>query len=100
MKDTRGVVMMEYIVLGLFCVAITVAAVATLGQAYSNGLIANAYATLGENVTAEITTARGNVSANATYSDTYAGQFLVDENEGVSIINSNTVLTNFMSNAD
>ena len=47
MKDTRGVVMMEYIVLGLFAVAVTVAAVHVLGQAYNNGLLAMAKATLG-----------------------------------------------------
>ena len=48
MKDTRGVVMMEYIVLGLFAVAVTVAAVHVLGQAYNNGLLAMAKATLGD----------------------------------------------------
>lgn len=47
MKDTRGVVMMEYIILGLFAVAVTVAAVHVLGQAYNNGLLAMAKATLG-----------------------------------------------------
>lgn len=83
MKDTRGVVMMEYIVLGLFCVAITVVAVATLGQAYSNGLIINAYATLGENVTEELTTARHNITSGAVHANTYASSFLVDENEAI-----------------
>ena len=48
MKDTRGVVMMEYIVLGLFAVAVTVAAVHVLGQTYNNGLLAMAKATLGD----------------------------------------------------
>ena len=47
MKDTRGVVMMEYIILGLFAVAVTVAGVHVLGQAYNNGLLAMAQATLG-----------------------------------------------------
>lgn len=48
MKDTRGVVMMEYIVLGLFAVAVTVAAVHVLGQTYNNGLLAMAKATIGD----------------------------------------------------
>ena len=47
LKDTRGVVMMEYIILGLFAVAITVAAVHALGKVYNNGLLAMSYATLG-----------------------------------------------------
>lgn len=47
MKDTRGVVMMEYIILGLFAVAVTVASVHVLGQTYNNGLLAMAQATLG-----------------------------------------------------
>ena len=47
MKDTRGVVMMEYIVLGCFAVAITVAAVLALGKVYNNGLVTMGYATLG-----------------------------------------------------
>lgn len=48
MKDTRGVVMMEYIVLGLFAVAVTVAAVHVLGQTYNNGLLAMSKATIGD----------------------------------------------------
>ena len=47
LKDTRGVVMMEYIVLGCFAVAITVVAVLALGKVYNNGLATMAYATLG-----------------------------------------------------
>lgn len=47
MKDTRGVVMMEYIILGLFAVAVTVAGVHVLGKTYNNGLLAMSYATLG-----------------------------------------------------
>ena len=47
MKDTRGVVMMEYIVLGCFAVAITVVAVLALGKVYNNGLVTMGYATLG-----------------------------------------------------
>ncbi len=48
MKDTRGVVMMEYIILGLFAVAVTLVAVATLGKTYNKGLLAMSYATAGE----------------------------------------------------
>ena len=47
LKDTRGVVMMEYIILGLFAVAITVVGVNALGKAYNNGLLAMSAATLG-----------------------------------------------------
>ena len=47
LKDTRGVVMLEYIILGLFAVAVTIAAVHVLGQAYSNGLVTVAKATVG-----------------------------------------------------
>ena len=47
LKDTRGVVMMEYIILGLFAVAITVASVHALGKVYNNGLLAMSAATLG-----------------------------------------------------
>ena len=47
LKDTRGVVMMEYIVLGCFAVAITVVAVLALGKVYNNGLATMGYATLG-----------------------------------------------------
>ena len=47
LKDTRGVVMMEYIVLGCFAVAITVVAVLALGKVYNNGLATMGLATLG-----------------------------------------------------
>ena len=47
LKDTRGVVMMEYIVLGCFAVAITVVAVLALGKVYNNGLATMGMATLG-----------------------------------------------------
>ena len=47
LKDTRGVVMMEYIILGLFAVAVTIASVHVLGKTYNNGLLAMARATLG-----------------------------------------------------
>lgn len=55
LKDTRGVVMMEYIILGLFAVAVTVVAVHALGKTYNNGLLAMARATLG-NTTGTILT--------------------------------------------
>lgn len=47
LKDTRGVVMMEYIILGCFAVAITLVAVLALGKVYINGLTTMGYATLG-----------------------------------------------------
>ena len=47
LKDTRGVVMMEYIILGCFAVALTVVAVLALGKVYNNGLATMAYATIG-----------------------------------------------------
>ena len=53
LKDTRGVVMMEYIILGLFAVAITVASVHALGKVYNNGLLAMSAATLGATTDAE-----------------------------------------------
>ncbi len=74
MKDTRGVVMMEYIVLGLFAVAVTVAAVHVLGQAYNNGLLAMAKATLGDtNGTVEtIDAAAQQIITSQTKADQYA----------------------------
>ena len=47
LKDTRGVVMMEYIILGCFAVAITLVAVLALGKTYNNGLATMAWATYG-----------------------------------------------------
>ena len=47
LKDTRGVVMMEYIILGCFAVAVTLVAVLALGKAYNNGLATMAWATYG-----------------------------------------------------
>ena len=47
LKDTRGVVMMEYIVLGCFAVAITLVSVLALGKVYNNGLATMSFATLG-----------------------------------------------------
>ena len=65
LKDTRGVVMMEYIILGLFAVAITVAAVHALGKVYNNGLLAMSYATLGAtNGTVNVVEGAANKLAN------------------------------------
>ena len=47
LKDTRGVVMMEYIILGCFAVAVTLVAVLALGKTYNNGLSTMAWATYG-----------------------------------------------------
>ena len=52
LKDTRGVVMMEYIILGCFAVAITVVSVLALGNVYCNGLATMGWATLGNTVDA------------------------------------------------
>lgn len=57
LKDTRGVVMMEYIILGCFAVAITAVAVLALGKVYNNGLATMAYATAGETKAAAFTVA-------------------------------------------
>ena len=74
LKDTRGVVMMEYIVLGCFAVAITVVAVLALGKVYNNGLATMGYATLGatkaavdQNQYAETMFAQTDVVAASTY---------------------------------
>ena len=48
LKDTRGVVMMEYIILGCFAVAVTVVAVLALGNVYNNGILSMGWATLGQ----------------------------------------------------
>ena len=74
MKDTRGVVMMEYIILGLFAVAVTVAGVHVLGQAYNNGLLAMAQATLGGTNEAVDTVAEGfaAIASNQTKAEAYA----------------------------
>lgn len=52
LKDTRGVVMMEYIILGCFSVAITLVAVLALGKTYNNGLATMAWATYGSSLRA------------------------------------------------
>ena len=74
LKDTRGVVMMEYIILGLFAVAVTVVAVHVLGKTYNNGLLAMARATLG-NTTGTVQTiadAAGQITAGAGSVQAYA----------------------------
>ena len=52
LKDTRGVVMMEYVLLGCFAVAITAVTVLALGKVYNNGLATMAYAAAGETTAA------------------------------------------------
>ena len=54
LKDTRGVVMMEYIILGCFAVAVTVVAVLALGNVYNNGILSMGWATLGQAQNAQI----------------------------------------------
>lgn len=74
LKDTRGVVMMEYIILGCFAVAITVVAVLALGKAYNNGLATMSYATLGctAAATAQQAGAEENLEADLGKAATYA----------------------------
>ena len=73
LKDTRGVVMLEYIILGLFAVAVTIAAVHVLGQAYSNGLITIAKATVGntDTVVASIDYSANQIMDGVTQADEY-----------------------------
>lgn len=80
LKDTRGVVMMEYIILGLFAVAITVVGVNALGKAYNNGLLAMSAATLGsaQGANAILDSAIEMVDADAVAVATY-GDELVDK---------------------
>ena len=80
MKDTRGVVMLEYIILGLFAVAITLVGIGTLGKAYNNGLLAMAYATTGSaTVTANtVATSYEKITADAAEIVAYA-QTLADD---------------------
>ena len=78
MKDTRGVVMMEYIVLGLFAVAVTVAAVHVLGQAYNNGLLAMAKATIGdtEGTVATVDAAADQIVSSQVLAQKYADELI------------------------
>lgn len=75
LKDTRGVVMMEYIILGCFAVAITVVAVLALGKVYNNGLATMGWATLGCTVAAtdQQNDAEGELSDDLGLASTYAG---------------------------
>ncbi len=77
MKDTRGVVMMEYIVLGLFAVAVTVVAVMTLGATYNDGLITMSYATAGETSSAgaAVEATKAIPSSGVTKANEYVGNF-------------------------
>ncbi len=74
LKDTRGVVMMEYIILGCFAVAITVVSVLALGKVYNNGLATMSWATLGctknaveQNKFAEKTFTESDIGLASTY---------------------------------
>lgn len=74
LKDTRGVVMMEYIILGCFAVALTVVAVLALGRVYMNGLYTMGWATLGatEAAVAANNAAEIDLNASAVEAGTYA----------------------------
>ena len=76
LKDTRGVVMMEYIILGCFAVAITLVAVLALGKVYNNGLATMGFATLGASSAAveANTTAATNFVADLGEASAYAGE--------------------------
>lgn len=78
LKDTRGVVMMEYIILGLFAVAVTVVAVHVLGKTYNNGLLAMARATLGNTAgtVQTIAEAAGQIDAGAQSVQSYAVELI------------------------
>ena len=65
LKDTRGVVMMEYIVLGCFAVAVTLVAVLALGKAYNNGLSTMAWATYGSSQMAVLVQQQGETQLQA-----------------------------------
>jgi Flp pilus assembly pilin Flp len=84
MKDTRGVVMMEYIVLGLFAVAVTVVAVQALGKTYNNGLLVMAEATVGEtaNAAAMLDDAKGYLMDDSAAAENYATAMT---NQGTSV---------------
>ena len=75
LKDTRGVVMMEYIILGCFAVAITLVAVLALGKAYNGGLATMGWATLGasSSAVAQQVDAGKLLSADTVTAATYAG---------------------------
>lgn len=88
LKDTRGVVMMEYIILGLFAVAVTVVAVHALGKTYNNGLLAMARATLGNTVGTIATVADGaaQVTADAAVVQDYASQLITAAGEESAVV--------------
>ena len=76
LKDTRGVVMMEYIILGCFAVAVTLVAVLALGKAYNNGLSTMAWATFGaSNRAVEVqTTSETQLAADLVSASTYGAE--------------------------
>jgi Flp pilus assembly pilin Flp len=89
LKDTRGVVMMEYIILGCFAVAITVAAVLALGKVYNNGLATMGWATLGATKTA---VKQNTAAANFLYNDMgFASKYAADLAQNSDAMQENTV---------
>ena len=89
LKDTRGVVMMEYIILGCFAVAITLVAVLALGKAYNGGLATMSWATLGasSNAVAQQAEAGALLSDDTTTAAIYAGD-LAQGDAAVEVQNS------------
>ena len=81
LKDTRGVVMMEYIILGCFAVAITAVTVLALGKVYNNGLATMAYATAGETTAASKTIAASKTTV-ASELDTQALEYAAAYQDG------------------
>ena len=94
LKDTRGVVMMEYIILGCFAVAITLVAVLALGKVYINGLTTMGYATLGASKAAVAVNqqAATDFSLDVSAAGMYAGD-LAQNTEDVGINAEFTVYT-------
>ena len=89
LKDTRGVVMMEYIILGLFAVAITIAAVHTLGKTYNNALFTMAKAILGDTnaVVGTLEAAAGEITASMTDVQVYGEDVTTAAAADASIVN-------------
>lgn len=81
LKDTRGVVMMEYIVLGLFAVSITVASVLALGTVYCEGLSVMGLATVGDTQAAANQLADAKANCRTAFGEgvTYAKEFAKQE---------------------
>ena len=84
LKDTRGVVMMEYIILGCFAVAITLVSVLALGKVYCNGLATMGFATVGAPAAAVSAneSAAGALTGDIALSQTYAGDLATGSAQG------------------